>query len=874
MARMKRLLLLVSVVALLGGMLPARAATTMTIVRDRFGVPHVYGETADDVAFGAGYALAQDRLWQMHVFSLVAHGRLSHLFGSLIVADDKELRFWTYTAAERARRFETYPAEIRTMMRAFVDGVNKWIGEVRQDPVNKMPFEFAEYAEPLDDWTIDDSLAMSDYLIYTFGSGGGSEIRNLALLQQMVAKYGPVDGRKAFEDLVWVNDPDSPLSIPEDFDWHRNPARARAEADAKTLEPDARISTPEDQRIAGPAARARGLGSQEALLDMRITDDVLKQVEALSGVNGQWRKLFWRFGSNAQIVGPKHSDTGNTLGTAGPQVGLFVPQALTDFGMHAADGSIDATGMTFAGAGPAVLIGRGNGYQWTTTTGDSDITDTFVEQLHPTDKYQYLYNPEPSDPSQARWERMECRTESYEQKGVPFDTQEICRTRHGPILAWDEPNRVAYSVRYAWFNREGGTVTGFFRTNSVRSIEDFATDANMLASNHNMFYTDDQGNIGYWHPGNFPERPAGDLRLPFVGTGEQEWLGLVRAQDTPHAVHVEDDDDEHDFKRQWLANWNNKPAIDWDRENGWGAVHRVRALNDTLDPRGPQIRDPWGGLIDEDGEIGWQDLNANLRYAGYRDSNADFFAPLLPGAGTQPVEGAALGVCDTYNGAIYDDNGDGQVDSACYTILGRFTSELRTAVFADDLGPLVSNTNSSTVWHVMEPDARLEPQRDWLNGDSRASVAARAFTVAVDALRTQFGNDDPRTWRSAVPRQHYTRLNSGLAPDVALGAAGVKGGQVGYPGDTPDQNFMNRGTYNHIVQYLDEPASGDALGRSRTVAGSVIAPGQSGFINLAGKESRHYRDQFALYQEWRYKPMPMTLGEARAVAESEVTITR
>lgn len=85
---------------------------------------------------------------------------------------------------------------------------------------------------------------------------------------------------------------------------------------------------------------------------------------------------------------------------------------------------------------------------------------------------------------------------------------------------------------------------------------------------------------------------------------------------------------------------------------------------------------------------------------------------------------------------------------------------------------------------------------------------------------------------------------------------------------------MNRGTYNHLVLYLDLPAAGGGLGLSRAEHGSVISPGQNGFINLLGQEGRHSRDQFDLYVQWRYRPMPMTLEEARAIAESEIVLTR
>ena len=38
---------------------------SVEILRDHTGVPHVYAERTTDVYFGLGYAMAEDRLWQM-----------------------------------------------------------------------------------------------------------------------------------------------------------------------------------------------------------------------------------------------------------------------------------------------------------------------------------------------------------------------------------------------------------------------------------------------------------------------------------------------------------------------------------------------------------------------------------------------------------------------------------------------------------------------------------------------------------------------------------------------------------------------------------------------------------------------------------------
>ena len=862
--------LLAALTAALG---PARAASEITIVRDSFGVPHVYGETAEDVSYGAGYALAQDRLWQMHTFRMIAKGRLSELLGIVdilgladTVSIDKEIRFFTYTAEERARKFASYPEEIQANLQAFADGINARIAEVQLDPT-QLPLEFMTYATPIiEEWTVDDSIALSDVLILSFGSGGGSEVRHAALLKELIAEHGEELGTKMFNDLIVTEDPDGPITIPTDYDYPNEPTFAReAEAEARrALTEDARLGLAESAAAVNAAARsrstARGTAAQAALIP-----DVSKALPAFERLARFQEVLsyIFTFGSNAQIAGAAHSESGNAVQTAGPQVGYLLPQWLADFGLHAADGSLDAMGMTFAGAGPAVLIGRGPGFAWTTTTGSSDLTDTYVEELNPDNPRQYLYN--------GSYEDMDCRTESYSFRGIiPIEEQEICRTRHGPVVTFDEANGVAYSVRYAWFDREVQTVEGFFSYNKVRSLEDFATFANYLGSNHNMFYTDDQGHYGYWHPGNHPVRAEGvDPRLPQDGTGGSEWQGLVPIQDVPHAV---------DFPRGWLANWNNQPALGWKRERGWDAIDNAADLYRTLDPALTAVNDPLSGEpVNADRKLNFEDLSGNLRYAAFKDHLDTYFRPFVPtdaDLATNEIARRAAEVVRSWDGFRTDRDGDGLLDSAGTTILRAWVQVMRTHAFEDELGSEAGWAEESLLWHVLATGDVLQLNVDWLNGTPAASFAALAFQEAVAFLELEHGSD-PAEWKDPTPMEHYQRLNADLVADTAVGALGLdNSGDAGLPGDVADQIEMDRGTYNHVVVYKDPPSGSGILGESASEAGSVIPPGQSGFISLLLQEDPHYEDQAALYLEWRYKPMPLTIEEARAVAESEITLTR
>jgi penicillin amidase len=651
------------------------------------------------------------------------------------------------------------------------------------------------------------------------------------------------------------------MTIPHNYKYWKKPTLARpaAVSQRRKLENDARISLPkEEEPEEDPIASNVPTAARGTLEQMNLVPDpqeALKESEWFRKGMEMLGRVF-KFGSNAQIAGRKLSENGNSIQTGGPQVGYLLPQWLTDFGMHGGD--IDVTGMTFAGAGPAVLIGRGKGYAWTTTTGASDLTDTYVEKLNPEAEEgpEYLYK--------GRWEPMECRTEEYTFRGVAFDSQEICRTRHGPVLATDEENSTAYSLRYAWFNRENQTIEGFFKYQTVDNMGDFATYSNYLSSNHNMFYSDDKGNFGFWHPGNHVVRARGiDLRLPQDGTGGSEWKGLLPIKRVPHAVNM---------KRGWLANWNNQPAFGWRRERAYSAIDNARDLYSAIDPRGKPEKDPFGGLVNPDRKLDFEDASANLRYAAFKHHSDAYFTPSLPGGKLEPIAKKAKAVVRSWNGFLTDNDKDDEYDSAGPTILDAWIETMRADLFADDLGDEITGWNDVNVlWHVLAKNDRRKLSFDWLGKQSAREFAKETFEKTVIALAEEHGNNSPNTWKKPIEKEHYQRLNADIFTDIILGETIGNDGDTGFPGDVQDIIAMDRGTYNHIVAYQGAPR-GRRLGNVPVKAGSVIPPGQSGYITPTGQEAEHYEDQLELYLEWRYKPMPLTKAEATKLAESKQTI--
>src|SRR5215210_1686635 len=138
----------------------------VTIVRDGYGVPNVRGLTADDAWFGAGYAVAQDRLVELELFRRASQGRLAEVLGKSRLADDVVARRDYFTRAEVARMLRSLPADIRARYAAYADGVNAWMARVASDP-SKRPREFALLNLTPAPWTAVDSLFVGIQLVRT-----------------------------------------------------------------------------------------------------------------------------------------------------------------------------------------------------------------------------------------------------------------------------------------------------------------------------------------------------------------------------------------------------------------------------------------------------------------------------------------------------------------------------------------------------------------------------------------------------------------------------------------------------------------------------------------------------------------------------------
>ena len=494
--------------------LQAPDGTAVTIDRDDFGAPHITADTEAAVFFGQGFAVAQDRLFQMETFWRVATGRLAELQGQAALSQDRAIRTVFYTPAERQAIFGVLPPQVQTMISSYVDGINAYIDSTAANPDAYLPFEYTQF--PLNQlgieaWDTDKVVALMQFFIRRFGEIGGEELIRLAELQ--------ANGEDWFNENRPINDPTAPTTIHDDV-----PVTDEA--------PPVAYRVPEiDPDVAAQVARERA------------------EMNAALDAFGVPRK----FGSFAAVISGALSASGNVLLLGAPQMGppqqntkAFTSEVELLVG-DVSDAELHVAGMTIPGI-PGVVIGRTAGRAWTFTTGYTDNTDTYIETTDEAFE-QYLYD--------GAFRPFEAITETIDVLGsAPVEYTHL-RTVHGPVYMTDAANQQAFTYRYTFWQRELEMLTALYSAWKADDIAGFQAAAEQVPVSFNIFYTDKDQNIAYWHLGDYPIRPDGsDPRLPLVGDGSQEWEGLLPFEQQPQSINP---------PQGYFANWNNKPIASWDQ---------------------------------------------------------------------------------------------------------------------------------------------------------------------------------------------------------------------------------------------------------------------------------------------------------------------
>jgi penicillin amidase len=124
------------------------------ILRDRWGVPHIYASNQDDLFFAQGYMAARDRLFQIDLWRRVGTGRLAEILGPEAIERDRIARLVRYRG-DWDEEWNSYAADARQIAAAFTSGINAYIGSLG----GKRPLEFRVAGYDPAPWEPEDVVA-------------------------------------------------------------------------------------------------------------------------------------------------------------------------------------------------------------------------------------------------------------------------------------------------------------------------------------------------------------------------------------------------------------------------------------------------------------------------------------------------------------------------------------------------------------------------------------------------------------------------------------------------------------------------------------------------------------------------------------------
>jgi penicillin amidase len=480
------------------------------VLRDRWGVPHIYAENSHDLFFAQGFVQAQDRLWQMEIWRRATEGKLAEIIGPAAFERDRFARLIEYRG-DMEREWTSYSPDSQHIIESFVSGVNAFIDLCQDNP----PLEFQLTGLRPQPWTARVCLGrMAGFIMCRNAS---NEVLRAELLREL--------GAEEAARLLPIN-PSHEIQIPAGLDLDGIDQRVVAGISAA----NAAIRVPLAQ---DPVAQSR---NRQSLTPSLFGLDGW-------GEGGEASELA---GSNNWTIAGRHTTTGKPILANDPHRAITVPSLRYIVHLNCPTPSDiknaparQSPPAAHASAGwnviggtepalPGVAIGHNERIAWGFTIVGTDQTDIFVEETHPDDPNRYRVAGE--------WHAMRIERQAIRVRGEsePRAT-ELKFTRHGPVIFEDLDRHRAYSLR--WIGSEPGTAgyLGALAVNRAGNWQEFlAAAARWKLPSENMVYADVDGHIGWIAAALTPVRSGWDGLLPVPGaSGQFDWQGFVPLAELP-----------------------------------------------------------------------------------------------------------------------------------------------------------------------------------------------------------------------------------------------------------------------------------------------------------------------------------------------------
>jgi len=303
---------------------------TVEVVRDKWGINHIYAKNEQDLFFAQGYCAAKDRLFQFEIWRRQATGTLAEIMGEQELSRDMGARLFAYRG-DMEKELSHYHPRGKSIIVSYVRGVNAYIESVRNHPA-LLPFEFKLLGIQPGLW--------SPEIVVSRHQGIRSNVGQELNLARAIGRIG----EKKVRDITWFH----------------------------PLEPDLHIDSTINRTL--------------------LYDDILGPYEAVNR-ELQFKKEYLQSehipeGSNNWIISGSRTASGFPILANDPHRKISTPSLRYIVHLVAPGWDVIGGGEPVI---PGVSIGHNQFGAWGLTIFETDAEDLYVYALNPDDPLQYQY---------------------------------------------------------------------------------------------------------------------------------------------------------------------------------------------------------------------------------------------------------------------------------------------------------------------------------------------------------------------------------------------------------------------------------------------------------------------------------------------------
>jgi len=476
-------------VALLVPALVSEPARQVEIVRDTWGIPHVFADTDEGAMFGLGFACAEDRMLQMEYSRRVVQGRIAEMLGlvgtpgkTTLDSDTQYRHMGTYAFLETVA--EHLDGDTRRLLQAYADGVNHYLRVT--DELHPLFDEFGITPEP---WRPVDCLAVWNRIAVFFSPSWTSEAKLL-----------------------------------HDYEGLLREGLSEAEAVADLT----------SERVLDEAAAVVQLSDADP--EFLAALDIYVESLGIGAVAPTWASAepVPTF-SHAWVVGGDRTTTGAAVLHSDPQTTVRNPSVWYE--AHVVGETFDARGIGVAGC-PGFLIGWNRTVVWGATALGADLADVFRLNTAARSRDSYIYD--------GATHPIEIRQETIPVRGGRPATVTLKRTALGPVVT-ELVTHALLGEEYVLrtidqYYEDRHTVQGLLGMMRAEDGEALAASlADWFSPGVHTLFGDADGTIGYWTNAGVPVRSS---ESPFGGAAAQDgsssaadWIDIIPHELLPHVVN-------------------------------------------------------------------------------------------------------------------------------------------------------------------------------------------------------------------------------------------------------------------------------------------------------------------------------------------------